>query len=543
MAPPDSNEPVSDQARLIASLRAPAVYGSDCAAVTLIETHISYVLLTGKFAYKIKKDLDLGFLDFTSLGGRRYYCERELELNRRLAPALYLEVVAITGTVDAPVFGGDGPVLEYAVKMREFSQDALASRLLSRNELGAADIDVLAAKVAAFHASIEAAAPDSPHGRPDDILAMALQNFAQVRALLTAPAEVAELDALARWTQREYTTIRAALVERRVGGFIREGHGDLHLGNIARIDGEITIFDCIEFNDAMRWIDVMSEVAFTVMDLQERGRPDLGRRFLNAYLEITGDYEGLALLRFYLAYRAVVRAKVSRLRTVQLGDLDAKADALVQYHGYVALARSFAEPLRPAIVLMHGLAGSGKTTLSQRLLEALGTIRIRTDVERKRLHGLTARERSATGIERGLYSQDATEATYQHVCTVARRVARGGHVALVDATSLQRWQRDLFHKLAAELNVPFVIVTCTASESALRARVARRTTEGHDASDADLAVLEHQLRAQEPLAPEELADVVAYDTEAALVPARAEQSWRTVVERIASAASAHPSAR
>jgi aminoglycoside phosphotransferase family enzyme len=188
MAPPDSNEPVSDQARLIASLRAPTLYDSDCAVVTLIETHISYVLLTGKFAYKIKKDVDLGFLNFTSLGSRRYDCERELALNRRLAPALYLEVVAITGTIDAPALGGGGPVLEYAVKMREFSQDALASRLLSCNELGAADIDVLAAKVATFHASIEAATPDSPHGRPDDIRAMALQNFAQVRALLTAPA-------------------------------------------------------------------------------------------------------------------------------------------------------------------------------------------------------------------------------------------------------------------------------------------------------------------------------------------------------------------
>ena len=297
----------------------PAIFGRECVRVTVLETHISYVLLTGKHAYKIKKSVNLGFLDFTTLAARRFYCEQELRLNRRLAPALYLDVVAITGTIDAPVLGGDGPVLEYAVKMHEFSQEALASQLLSRNELAAADIDVLAAKVAAFHATIEVAAPDSAFGRPDDILRIALQNFARIRPLLATPADRAELDALALWAEREHQVRQTAFHERQRGGFVRECHGDLHLGNIARIDGEITIFDCIEFNDAMRWIDVMSEVAFTVMDLQDRGRGDLGQRFLNAYLEITGDYAGLSVLRFYLAYRAMVRAMVARLRAVQHG--------------------------------------------------------------------------------------------------------------------------------------------------------------------------------------------------------------------------------
>ena len=301
----------------------------------VLETHISYVLLTGKHAYKIKKNVRLGFLDFTTLAARRFYCEQELKLNRRLAPALYLDVVAITGTIDAPVLGGDGPALEYAVKMLEFPQEALASQLLSRNELGVADIDVLAAKVAAFHAKIEVAAPDIAFGRPDGILRIALQNFAQIRPLLAAPADRAELDALALWAEREHKAHHAAFIERQRGGFIRECHGDLHLGNIARIEGEITIFDCIEFNDAMRWIDVMSEVAFTVMDLQDRGRADLGHRFLNAYLEITGDYAGLSVLRFYLAYRAMVRAMVARLRAVQLGSGDARRAVLAEYHGYV----------------------------------------------------------------------------------------------------------------------------------------------------------------------------------------------------------------
>ena len=529
---PDSTRVDSDQVRLIAALRTPSVFGEGCEHVSVLETHISYVLLTGKHAYKIKKSVNLGFLDFTTLSARRFYCEEELRLNRRLAPALYLDVVAITGSVDAPILGGDGLVLDYAVKMREFPQEALASLLLSRNEIGAADIDVLAAEVAVFHARIDVAAPGSPFGRPNEVLRTALQNFAQIRPLLQTPRAQTELDALALWAKREHQARYTAFGERQRGGFIRECHGDLHLGNIARIDGKITIFDCIEFNDAMRWIDVMSEVAFTVMDLQDRGRGDLGHRFLNAYLEITGDYSGLSVLRFYLSYRAIVRAKVARLRAVQVDASDVSRVLLDEYHGYVELARSYAQPPQAAIVLTHGLAGSGKSTLSQALLEVLGAVRIRTDVERKRLHGLATRDRSPSGVDHGLYTADATAATYHHVCALVRGVAAAGHVAIVDATFLKRWQRDLFRKLAADLQVPFVIVTFSASESTLRERITRRAKEGHDASDADLAVLDHQLRVQEPLAPEERADVVAYDSEAPLERSHEATSWRAVGERI-----------
>ena len=527
---PDSSELVSDQTRLIASLRAPAVFGCECACVIVLETHISYVLLTGRHAYKIKKNVSLGFLDFTTLAARRFYCEQELKLNRRLAPALYLDVVAITGTIDAPVLGGEGPALEYAVKMLEFPQEALASQLLLRNELGAADIDALAAKVAAFHATIEVAASESAFGRPDEILRIALQSFSQIRPLLAAPADRVELDALALWAEREHRARHAAFCERQRGGFIRECHGDLHLGNIARIDGEITIFDCIEFNDVMRWIDVMSEVAFTVMDLQDRARGDLGQRFLNAYLEITGDYAGLPVLRFYLAYRAMVRAMVARLRAAQLDSDDPRRVLLVEYHGYVELARSYAQPPRPAIILTHGLAGSGKTTLSQALLEVLGAVRIRTDVERKRRHG--SHEQSEAGVDRGLYAPDATEATYRRVCSLAGGVVAAGYVAIVDATFLKRWQRELFRQLASQLQVPFVIVTFAASESTLRERITRRAIEGRDVSDADLAVLDHQLQVQEPLAPDERADAVAYDSEAPVERAHAAASWSAVVERV-----------
>ena len=528
----DANAERQDQARLVAALARPAPFGADCEGVTVLETHISYVLLTGRYAYKLKKAVDFGFLDFTTLSARRFFCEEELRLNRRLAPALYLDVVPITGSIDAPVVGGEGPALEYAVKMREFPQDELASRLLARGELAPADIDMLAAKVAQFHAAIEVAAAGAGFGAPEGILQRARDNCTAILPLLDDPAERAEIDALGAWTEREHIARRGALLRRVEQGFVRECHGDLHLGNIARIDGELTIFDCIEFNPALRWIDVMSEVAFTVMDLEDRGHADLGRRFLDAYLERGGDYGGLAVLHFYLVYRALVRAKIARLRAAQLAPGEARSAAIAEYRGYVRLARDYAAASRPAIVIAHGLSGSGKTTLSQALLETLGAVRIRSDVERKRLHGLDARERNRRGIDRGLYRATATDATYQRLAKLTREIVAAGFVAIVDAAFLKRAQRELFRDLAGELRVAFVIVDFAASEATLRERVARRTAAGADASDADLAILGYQLHTQEPLAPEEESSVVRYDAEAPLDNARAPDAWRAVRERI-----------
>jgi aminoglycoside phosphotransferase family enzyme/predicted kinase len=529
----------ADQARLVAALARRPVFGGHCTRVERLETHISHILLTGEHAYKIKKAINFGFLDFTTLAARRFFCAEELRLNRRLAPDLYLGVVPITGSVDAPVLGGDGPALEYAVKMREFRQDALASEILARGELSPVDMDALAAQVAAFHGTIAAAGPESDFGAPGEVLRVARQNFAQLRPLLAAVEEHDEIDALSAWTEREHAARRATFLRRRKGGFVRECHGDLHLGNIARIAGELVIFDCIEFNAAMRWIDVMSEVAFTVMDLEDRRRADLGHRFLNAYLEHTGDYAGLAVLRFYLVYRALVRAKIARMRAQQL-DAGAAGALHVEYRGYVNLARRYARTPQPALIITHGFSGCGKTTLSQPLLESIGAVRIRSDVERKRLHGLDFRARNGKGVGRGLYADAATQETYRRLATLAREIVGAGRVAIVDATFLSRWQRDLFHDLAMELGTPFAIVDFVAPESTLRERVARRAATGADASDADLAVLDHQLRTREPLAREELGWVVEFDAEVPLERARKPSAWRAVRERIDSVDFARP---
>jgi uncharacterized protein len=520
------------QIRLIRSLSDTALYGPSCTEVRVIETHISYVLLTGSFAYKIKKAVDLGFLDFTTLDARRFYCDRGLELNRRLAPTIYLEVVAITGTADTPRIGGDGPAIEYAVKMREFPQDALLTRVLARGELTAAHVDTLAATVAAFHTSSARAQSDSRFGSADKILELSVENFTEIEPLLEEDGDRGEAAALRRWTEREHASRSALFTERQRDGFIRECHGDLHLGNIAVVDGHVTIFDCIEFNDDMRWSDVMADVAFLVMDLRDRGRSDAAARFLNAYLEQTGDYDGVQLLRYYVVYRAMVRAKVACMRASQTHEPEARLARIAEYREYLKLATRSAESTPGGIVVTRGPTGSGKTRRSQALVELVGAIRIRTDVERKRLHRLTPQSRSGSPLNAGLYSAAETDRTYVHVGDLARTVAGAGYAVVVDGTFLLRPHRELFRALAVDLRVPFVIVDFVAPVEVLRTRVQERHQAGLDASEADTRVLEHQLQAAEPLAADERALTVTCDAEAPIERSWQAESWRPVLERL-----------
>lgn len=523
---------LSGQGRLVSALRDALRAESAGGEVRVIETHISYVLLTGAHAYKVKKAVSLGFADFSTLALRRHYCDEEIRLNRRLAPAIYLDVVPIAGTVDRPVPGGAGEAIEYAVRMREFPQEALLARELERGELAAREIDALAAIVAAFHGRIAVARPSDGYGSPRDVIAWAHENFEQLERLRRDPAERRELEALHAWTGREFEASRATIEARVAGGFVRECHGDLHLGNIARVDGRIAVFDGIDFNDHLRWIDVASEIAFTAMDLEDRGRRDLAFRFVDAYLSITGDYAGLALLSFYVVYRALVRAKVAALRSSQVSDARERAALEREVRGYLALAARHAASGRPAIVVTHGLSGSGKTTRSQAFLEQVGAVRLRTDVERKRLAGLAAAERSGSAVGGGLYGVEATRATYARVCELARAVVASGRVAILDGTFLERWQRDLARALAAELGVPVAILAFEAKPETLERRIVARSLAGSDASEASLAVLAHQVATREPLAADELPGVVACDAEAPLADAAGPEAWREVRVRL-----------
>lgn len=500
------------QRRLIEALRHPGRYPHPVDSVECIETHISWVLLAGDYAYKFKKPLDLGFLDFSTLERRRFFCEEELRINRRLAPDLYQAVVAFTGDPDTPAFDGEGEAFEYAVRMARFDRARQLDVLLARDALPLAWMDELADCVADFHGRIAAATLDDAHGTPEAVLAPMVENFHQLRGLITDTDRLVQLDRLEAWTRARYQALSATLDERHRRGFVRECHGDMHLGNMAHIDGHLLIFDGIEFSEALRWIDIISEVAFVTMDLMDRGAPSHAHRFLNAWLERSGDYPGLTLLRFYQVYRAMVRAKVSGIRLGQAGISDAEhAQAEVRCHGYLDLAERLTHPARPVLFINHGFSGSGKTTVSQPLVEQLGLIRIRSDVERKRLAGMERRERDLSGVGSGIYSSEMGERTYTRLEELAGDVLGAGFSVIVDATFLRRAQRDRFASLARRMAVPFHVLDYQAPEDVLRARIRARQAADRDASDAGIEVLAHQLASAEALGADENAVVI--DTE------------------------------
>jgi hypothetical protein len=494
-----------------------------------IETHISWVLLTGDWAYKIKKPVDLGFLDFTTLESRRHFCEQELRLNRRLAPQLYESVVEIGGTPERPRVAAPGPPLEYAVKMREFPQDALASEMLSRGALTAGHVDALARIIARFHQHAERANAKSQFGRPEAVLGPALDNFEALQRCLDDEPCGETLRSLRDWTGLEYAARRADFAARQQDGYVRECHGDLHLRNIAVLDDQPVAFDCIEFDEQLRWIDVMSEIAFVVMDFEDRGQRDFAGRFLNAYLETTGDYDGVRVLRFYLVYRALVRAKVHALRARQSHiDPDERRRLDSAARAYLAMAARFATPARPAVIITHGLSGSGKTTATQALLGRIGAIRVRSDIERKRLRGLPNLARTGAAPGTGIYATETTLATYERLRVLARAIAGAGYAVIVDAAFLKYDERGAFRALAAALGVPFLTLAFDAPHAALQDRVTRRLKAGRDASEADSAVLERQIAFQEGIALDEEPATLHIDTRAAITPA----IWDEVARRI-----------
>lgn len=449
----------------------------------VIETHISWILLTPAYAYKVKKPVRLAFLDYATLSKRRHFCHEEVRVNRRTAPSLYLGVARITGETSAPEIDGTGPVLDYAVRMQRFADGALFGERLAAGALSARDVDGLAAMLAAAHA----AAPVMHRTPPGHVppLHRALAALEGARPMLSA-AESAGLQA---WLEAGARKLEPEWASRCRSGHVRECHGDLHLDNIVDLDGAVAGFDAIEFDPALRWIDIAEDAAFPAMDFAARGRPDFAWRFLNAWLDATGEQEAAGVLRYALVYRALVRAQAAHLRG---GRCDAAAT-------YVRAAREWSNPALPRLVITHGLPGSGKTFQSQRLLEQHGAIRVRSDVERKRLFGLGALESShARGLD--IYSREATARTYERLFALARAILGAGFSVVIDAAFLRRGERDAAHELARQCGVRFEILACEAPVAVLRERLAARTS---DASEADAVVMQRLQEAADPLEDDE----------------------------------------
>ena len=457
---------------LIVGLERTGALGQPAGRIERIDTHISTVLLAGDYAYKFKKPVVLPFVDYGTVDRRRACCEAELRLNRRYAPDTYLAVVAFDG--------------EPAVQMRRFVEADRLDHVCARGELTPEHLADLARRLAAFQAEAAVAEPSQRFGEPAQVLAPALENFEELERLL--PDEAERLARLKAWTQAEHAARWAAFAHRKAAGRVRECHGDLHLGNLVLLDGRPTPFDCIEFNEDFRWIDVAAEIAFTWIDLLDHGQPGLAAWFLNEWLLWSGDYDALTVLRFYAAYRAVVRAKVA---AIQGNEAEAAE--------YLGMAETLTVPPPANLTITFGLSGSGKTTAAKAALLAdahAATIRLRADVERKRLFGLAPDAASGGSI----YGPEATVRTYGRLYDLAENLLADRWPVLVDAAFLKRAERDDFRALAAQLGVPFAILACEAPIEELRRRLRARTG---DASEATVAVLEQQGQWVQPLGEDE----------------------------------------
>jgi len=530
---------VAEQARMVAALQSSLQDGlrllQPTAAVEAIETHISFVLVAGEFAYKFKRAVNPGFLDFTTLALRWHYCHEELRLNRRLAPDLYLDVITVHGTPDAPTLGGPGPVIDCAVHMRAFAQQGLWDREIARGGLQARHIDELVELLCSFYGDAAVAGAESRFGDPEQVRAPLRDSLAALDGLLHGDADHALVRSLQTWEAAAGAALEPVFMQRHRDGWVRECHGDLHLGNVAQIDGKATVFDCIEFNDDFRWIDVISDLAFMAMDLLCHDRADLAHRLINAYLERSGDYGGARVLRYYVVHRALVRAKVAALRAAQPAlASSARGAANDAVRHYLDLAVASSRPPHPVLMITHGLSGSGKTTLTQGLLEATGAVRLRADIERKRLFGLAPLQRGDAALSQTLYSGDATQATYERLLEGARFVIQAGFSVILDATFLRRHQRDAARATAIALDVPFVILDFDADVQTLRARVETRHERADDASDAGLDVLEAQRLSAEPLAPDEQAAVFACMAMTSSDDGQPRADWSPLLQRLAS---------
>lgn len=499
------------ESRLIRALQDPTLYPHSVDGFRVMETHISWIILTGSYAYKLKKPLDLGFLDFRELEARRYYCEEELRLNRRLAETLYEAVIPISGTEDAPELNGNGTPIDYALRMRQFDPEQTLDHLCDRDELTSAHLDELASRIARFHQSVPALEPGHPMGDPAHLRQAMRDNFSAVRESLRDEADRRQADALETWWESTFEQLEPRLAQRLDNGSVRECHGDLHLGNIAWFEERITVFDCIEFNEPFRWIDTANDLAFLLMDLESRERRGAAFRVLNRYLEYHGDFAALPLLGFYKAYRAMVRAKITLL--LPASDAGEETALMERYRNYVRLAERYSVFPQPWLAITTGYSASGKSYISGRLAEHFGMIRIRSDVERKRLFNLAPTQSSDSGKDSGIYTPQATRQTYERLETLAREALMAGFPVIIDSAALKQDERESLHAIAEALGLPSLLVSCEAPEPVLRQRIRERAKHSDEVSEATEAVLDDQLTIGEPIAPGERAHTVHINTD------------------------------
>ncbi|MGD9892953.1 MAG: AAA family ATPase [Dehalococcoidia bacterium] len=478
-----------DHPAYVQALLRPAAFDHPATNIRLIETHISWVVLAGGYAYKVKKPLDLGFLDFSTVERRRAACEDEVRLNQRLSPEIYLGVVDITEQIDGFRIGGSGPSVEPVVQMRRLPDEGMLPSMLQRGLVDSHLVRQIAEELASFHARAGRGPDVSRFGRLDTIRANWDENFEQMRPFVPSIIQPDVNDAI-RTFVGEFIAHQAPLFDERVRrGRVCDGHGDLHAANICVVEGRPRFFDCLEFNPRFRCADVAAEVAFFAMDLDHFGRADLSDDFVSAYVATSDDRGLLNLLTFYKCYRAYVRGKVRCLRLVGAPGRTAvdadriAADAAV----YMDLAWSYAGGTGTAqIVVTFGPPAGGKSTLARALASRLGLVHLSSDMTRKQLAGLRPTDRGDATINAGIYSPEMTAATYAELRRQAGRWLGRGRSVVLDATYGQASERDAIRTLAERSGSRLVLLSCQADEATIRRRLAARADDSSTVSDARL---------------------------------------------------------
>lgn len=482
------------------------------------ETHISWILLTGEYVYKIKKPVDFGFLDFSTLEKRKRCCELEVALNGRTANEWYLGVEKVCRDEQGLNLCERGELVDYAVKMKQFDPDALLLNQMQEDDsIGIGFFRSLGTQLAQFHEKVERADAASDWGSPEAVMQPVEENFRQIHTHLKDETVGNQLASIEQWSRQTFSQLKEPFQQRKQQGFIRACHGDLHLGNIAVIkdmaiadakegDKQPLLFDCIEFNESLRWIDSVSDLAFLLMDLQFRGFEAEANQVLNHYLDFSGDYDAVTVLRFYQVYRAMVRAKVALLRSSQ-GD-DGNREAEQEFVQYLTFALKLTETTAPDFLITSGVSGSGKSRGAQQLAAELGALHFRSDVIRKQLAGLKPLQASAeipSEPGEGIYSQHFSALTFDRLAQLCEHGLRSGYPVIADATFLSRRSRKRFLTLGKSSARNCFLIEFDVPYAELVRRVERRSQRADDASEATVAVLDQQLAGRDTIGNDERA--------------------------------------
>ncbi|MBN2606573.1 MAG: AAA family ATPase [Thiotrichales bacterium] len=491
-----------DLITLIDQLSASDLYPHPVEVITTIETHISIVFLTGQFAYKLKKPVNFGFLDFSTLEQRKNFCRLELALNKRTAPEIYLEVVPLYAHHDRLSFtqSNDSEPVEYLVKMNQFDPNYVLGRFLRENTLEFEQIENLATQISNFHQQAEACPTDLIYGHPDDAVHPMLENFPSLIQTFEHPEVRYRLTQLAQWTHFKQKQLYPLLERRKQDGFVKACHGDMHLDNITLINEKPVLFDGIEFNDQFRWIDTINDLAFLLIDLDYRQQTALRRQLLSLYMNQTSDYKALELLRFYQTYRAMVRAKITALRYHQLDKNSREAEDCWQMAlDYIKQAEGYAYDVpETKIILMQGIAGSGKSHYAQQLLNEVDAIIISSDIERKRLYGVSPLHRVAEEEKSELYSAEMNQRTYETLYDLTETIVKAGYSVIVDATFLKYQHREVFMELAEKLNADYRVVYIEPEIDLIEQNIEQRLYKNDSPSDATIDIMHRHLEQLEP---------------------------------------------